>query len=120
MTDRKPPARRRERPSLPDPPFLCTDCRHGTVVVQRLQAWQLVTEAWQDTAPEWFWQATCRSRRVTPWRFAVFTHPVVECDAFRSREVLTTEDVARKRAKKAARKAKRRRKRRKRKRSGRK
>ena len=95
MTDNPPRTRRRERPSLPDPPFLCADCRHGSMIVQKLQSWQLATEAWEDCTPEWFWQATCRSPRVTPWKFALFTHPVVACDGFRARAVLTTEDVAR-------------------------
>ena len=111
MSERKPRARGRERPPLPDPPFLCADCRHGSMIVQKVQPWLLAREAWQDSGPDWFWQATCRSPKVTPWKFAVFTHPVVECDAFRARPILTTEDVARKQARKAARDLKRRRKR---------
>ena len=114
--------RTRNSPALPDPPFLCADCRHGHMIVQKLQPWLLDKESWQDGGPEWFWQANCRSPKVTPWKFTIFCHPVVECDAFRPRPILTTEDVARKKAKKA-RKAERdrnRRKKRKKKRSGRK
>ena len=120
MSEGKQPARRRERPSLPDPPFLCADCRHGIMIVQRLQPWQLPKEAWQDGIPDWFWQASCRSPKITPWKLAVFTHPVVECDAFRSRAIVTTEDVALKQARKAVHELKRRRKRKKKKRSRRK
>lgn len=120
MSESKPRARGRERPSLPDPPFLCADCRHGSVIVQKLQPWLLAQEAWQDSYPDWFWQASCRSPKVTPWKFATFTHPVVECDGFRMRAILTTEDVALEQARKAVRKLKRRRKRKKGKRSGRK
>lgn len=93
----------RERPELPDPPFLCAECRHGHMIVQKLQRWLLTREDWRDDWPDWFWQANCRSPRVTPWKFTVFVHPVVSCDAFRSRKLLTTEDRARKQAERAAR-----------------
>ena len=111
MTKNDQRAPRRERPSVPDPPFLCAHCRHGNVIVQKLQTWLLGREPWEDDAPDWFWQATCLSPRVTPWKFAVFTHPVVDCDGFRSRPILTTEDLARKQAKRLARARKRERKR---------
>ena len=89
------------RPALPDPPFLCAECRYGRVIGQKLQPWLLPREAWQEDWPEWHWQASCRSPRITPWKFTVFVHPVVACDGFRSRKILTTEDVARKKAKRA-------------------
>lgn len=115
--------RARERPSLPDTPFLCAHCRHGSMIVQKLETWLLPTEGWQDSVPDWYWQAICRSPRVTPWKFAVFAHPIVECDGYRPRPILTTEDVARKKARKTERderRRKKRQKRKKRKRSGRK
>ena len=52
MSESKQRARGRERPSLPDPPFLCADCRHGSVIVQKLQPWLLAQEAWQDGYPD--------------------------------------------------------------------
>lgn len=105
--------RARERPVLPDPPYLCSDCRHGHMIAQKLLPWLLAKEAWQEGGPLWFWQAHCRSPKVSPWRFATFFHPVVECDAFRPRPILTTEDVARKKARKAERDRRRQRKRKK-------
>ncbi len=114
MTDSKQRPPTRERPELPDPPFLCGSCRHGRMIVQKLQPWLLAKESWQDSDPSWFWQVRCSSPKVTPWKFAVFCHPVVECDAFRSRKIVTTEDIARKQARKEAKKAKRVRKRRRR------
>lgn len=109
MTDSTKRAPMRERPELPDPPFLCGSCRHGRMIVQKLQPWLLAKESWQDDGPSWFWQARCSSPKVTPWKFTVFCHPVVECDAFRPRKIVTTEDIARKEAKKAKRAHKRRR-----------
>ena len=105
------------RPELPDPPFLCAECRHGHMIVQKLQPWLLAREAWQEDGPDWFWQAHCKSPRVTPWKFTVFVHPVVTCDAFRSRKLLTTEDRARKQAKRGAKRRRKQKKNRKRKRS---
>lgn len=115
MTDSKQRAPMRERPTLPDPPYLCSSCRHGSMIVQKLQPWLLAKESWQDDTPDWFWQARCSSPKVTPWKFSVFCHPVVECDAFRPRKLLTTEDIARKQAQKEAKKTRRDRKRRRRK-----
>jgi hypothetical protein len=120
MTDVPKRAPPRQRPELTDPPFLCSDCRHGRMIVQKLQPWLLSKESWQDDSPTWFWQARCGSPKVTPWKFAVFCHPVVECDAFRPRKLLTTEDLAHKVARKAKRARKRRRRKDKKKRSGRK
>ncbi len=97
-------ARERERPELPDPPFLCSHCHYGQVIVQKIQPWLLAVEAWQEGPPRWFSQATCRSPKVTPWKFTTFSHPVVECDAFRPRKLLTPEDIAQKQARKQARK----------------
>jgi hypothetical protein len=113
MSDSKQSARK-QRAELPDPPFLCSDCRHGRVIAQKLQPWLLDKESWQDPAPTWFWQARCTSSKVTPWKFTIFCHPVVECDAYRPRKLLTTEDLARKKARQAKR-ARRRKKRKKRK-----
>ena len=120
MSESKQRARGRERPSLPDPPFLCADCRHGSVIVQKLQPGCSPRRRGRTATLTWFWQASCRSPKVTPWKFATFTHPVVECDGFRMRAILTTEDVALEQARKAVRKLKRRKERKKRKRSGRK
>jgi len=111
MSDSKQRARERARPVLPDPPFLCDSCRHGRMIAQKLQPWLLAKESWQDTGSGWFWQVRCVSPKVSPWKFTVFCHPVVECDAYRARKLLTTEDVERKKARKAARARKRRKKR---------
>ena len=116
MTDLPKGAPQRTRAQLPDAQFLCSDCRHGSVIAQKLQPWLLGQEAWQDSTPDWFWQVRCTSPKVSIWRLTVFCHPVVECGAFRPRKVLTTEDIARKQARKEKKKAKRAKQRRRRKR----
>ena len=113
-------ARERERPVLPDPPFLCSTCRHGNMLVQKLQPWLLAKETWQDVGSRWYWRVHCSSAKISPWKFTIFHHNVVDCDAYRTRKLLTTEDLARKEAKKAERARKRRDKRKKRKRKKRK
>ncbi len=115
MSESKQRASERQRPVLPDPPYLCATCRHGHMIVQKLQPWLLAKETWQDAGPAWFWQVRCHSPKVTPWKFTTFCHPVVECDGYRAREVLTTEDLARKQAEKAERERKRQKKRKRRK-----
>lgn len=114
MSDSKQRPQARDLPALPDPPFLCSDCRHGTMMVQKLLPWWLSKESWQEDAPPWYWRVTCESPRISPEKFAIFWHPIVECDAFRARKLVTTDDVARKAARQGERKRKRRQKRKKR------
>ncbi|MDJ0522223.1 MAG: hypothetical protein QNJ90_09135 [Planctomycetota bacterium] len=115
MSDSKQRARARDRPVLPDPPFLCSTCHHGRMIGQKLQPWMLGQEPWQDSGPGWLWRVNCTSPKVTPWKFTVFWHPVVECDAYRPRKLLTTEDIARKQAKRERKRRKKKNKNRKRK-----
>ena len=88
----------RERPKLPETPFLCASCRHGIMLLQKLPMYSRSERKENPGLPAdafwWDWEARCNSSQVAGKEPETFYFPIVDCEGFESREIGSTESSA--------------------------